>query len=290
LYLAAEDGKKQLQRMLHQIARSLRLQAADCKNLRLVDLTNENAELCFVKIDREKGEQLTFTEMLKRVEALVAAERPGVTILDSSVDFYGGNENHRQQVKTFIRRLRNIAERYQTGIVLLAHPSVEGMKTARGYSGSTSWHNAVRSRLYFCHAPEGEPVAGQPPKPDNRRILSRAKGNRASSPYTEVEVWWFNGAFGAFRSGEAGATEQIDALVDAEFLRLLAEMHDRNVRVSYNQRSNNYAPKEFAARTKTKFTKRQFKASMERLMDAGKIKNASYGSPSHPHRELRLAT
>src|SRR5262245_11493922 len=45
--------------------------------------------------------------------------------------------------------LRGICIRKNIAIVLLAHPSVAGMASGTGISGSTAWNNSVRSRLYL---------------------------------------------------------------------------------------------------------------------------------------------
>ena len=58
-------------------------------------------------------------------------------------------------------------------VIILAHPSVDGIKTGRGYSGSTHWNNAVRSRLYFTTGPQTkDEEAGPPSDPDTRLLES----------------------------------------------------------------------------------------------------------------------
>jgi hypothetical protein len=34
-------------------------------------------------------------------------------------------------------------------VVLIAHPSLTGINTGTGISGSTQWHNSVRARFYL---------------------------------------------------------------------------------------------------------------------------------------------
>ena len=40
-------------------------------------------------------------------------------------------------------------KREKVTFLLLAHPSLTGMSTGTGMSGSTGWNNAARSRMYF---------------------------------------------------------------------------------------------------------------------------------------------
>ena len=56
--------------------------------------------------------------------------------------------------------------------MLLAHPSLTGMNTGTGTSGSTAWNNSVRSRLYLDRVRE----SGIEPDPD-ARVLRTMKSN-----------------------------------------------------------------------------------------------------------------
>jgi hypothetical protein len=70
-------------------------------------------------------------------------------MLDNLADVYAGDENHRSAVKHFIGLLRKLAIRHDCVIVLLAHPSLAGIASGSGLSGSTAWNNSARSRLYL---------------------------------------------------------------------------------------------------------------------------------------------
>src|SRR5262249_7710249 len=113
LFLSAEDDMEQLHRMLDEVARGMGFSPEDCRDVALGGLTEENAELCFAKIDKGQ-EQLTFTGMMARVEKLMEFERPSVTVFDSKVNFYGASENSRLLVTTFITRLRRAAKKCKT--------------------------------------------------------------------------------------------------------------------------------------------------------------------------------
>ena len=66
--------------------------------------------------------------------------------------------------------------RLKAAVLFIAHPSVDGIKTGRGYSGSTHWNNSVRSRLYFTDGTSADSEG--PPNPD-LRVIELAKSNRA---------------------------------------------------------------------------------------------------------------
>jgi RecA-family ATPase len=63
-------------------------------------------------------------------------------------DMFSGDENSRPQSRQFIGLLKRLARKHDCAFLLLAHPSLTGLNTGSGMSGSTGWNNAVRSRLY----------------------------------------------------------------------------------------------------------------------------------------------
>jgi hypothetical protein len=56
-------------------------------------------------------------------------------------------ENDRSQTRQFISLLRRLAIVSNGSVVLLSHPSLTGINSGSGISGSTAWHNSVRSRM-----------------------------------------------------------------------------------------------------------------------------------------------
>ena len=63
--------------------------------------------------------------------------RPGLIILDTVADLFGGDEIKRGQARQFIGMLRRLAIEIDAAIILLAHPSAEGIRSGTGSSGST---------------------------------------------------------------------------------------------------------------------------------------------------------
>lgn len=129
-----------------------------------------------VKWDRDGSPVLG--KLAQRIENAVAELNPTLLILDTLADFYGGNEIDRPQVNYFIKTVLGglIKARAVLGfpltVLLLGHPSVAGKSTGSGYSGSTAWNNAVRSRMYLARPEEGG---------SDERVLTRGKANYAKS-------------------------------------------------------------------------------------------------------------
>lgn len=101
--------------------------------------------------------ELKFTPVFDEVREL--ARNHDLTVIDNSSDAYGANENSRPLVRAFIRGLQHhVAVPNNAGVLLLGHvDKVAARKTAaaNSYSGSTAWHNSVRSRLVLTQAEDG---------------------------------------------------------------------------------------------------------------------------------------
>lgn len=78
-----------------------------------------------------------------------------VLILDGSSDFFGGNENDRAHVKAFVNMLQALCP----CVLILAHVNKAMAQARQGddfFSGSTAWHNSVRSRLALMSDDSGK--------------------------------------------------------------------------------------------------------------------------------------
>ena len=81
-----------------------------------------------------------------------------VLVIDGITDAFGGDENSRWQVKSFVNSLLALIDPDDGALLLQAHvnklTTIGHNSTSEGYSGSTAWHNAVRARWYL--SPETE--------------------------------------------------------------------------------------------------------------------------------------
>jgi RecA-family ATPase len=120
-----------------------------------------------------------------------------LVILDTAADMFGGNENERRTVNTFLKTyLGSIVINYNATVILLAHPSLSGLKgnSPTGLSGSTAWENSVRSRSYLSREEDSDDV----------RILSRKKSNYSDiSGNNDIKLIWENGVLAIPSSPDA---------------------------------------------------------------------------------------
>jgi hypothetical protein len=92
------------------------------------------------------------------LHTLICAEQYELVIIDNASDAFDGDENHRRQVRSFVRHLVSSIKPHRGAMLLLAHIDKAAARAGSNkntYSGSTGWHNSARSRLALL---EGELV------------------------------------------------------------------------------------------------------------------------------------
>jgi RecA-family ATPase len=144
LVLSAEDDSEEMQRRFDDIRKFYGAKMAALSDIRLVDLVGEDSILGSLM----KG-QIEPTSMYHALDSYATEFKPGLTILDVLTDMFAGDENSRPQSRQFIGLLKKLARKHDCAFLLLVHPSLTGMNTGTGMSGSTGWNNAMRSRMYF---------------------------------------------------------------------------------------------------------------------------------------------
>jgi RecA-family ATPase len=218
------------------------------------------------------------TPLFERLFEIALTIKPRWVGLDPAANLFAGNENDRSHVQQFIALLTRIAVQGHTAVVLVSHPSLTGINTGSGLSGSTAWHNSVRSRLYLKN-PATE--KGEEPDP-NLRVLEVMKSNYGP-PAEALTLRWKDGLFlpvAAPGSLERMAREQ---KVDDLFLKLLDRSAEQGRNLSDKKTAHTYAPSRFVSEPEAKadhIIKRELAEAMERLFRTSKICNAPYGLPS----------
>lgn len=154
IFVSLEDGTGVVRHRLSGICRAWGVDPRTLANLHVVD-GSENPEL-FTADTKGAGEVTTaYTELVK----LAQTARPGLIVIDNASDAYGGDEINRRQVRGFLRTLKQVASGIDCAVVLLAHvnknTSSGAAQNTEGYSGSTAWHNTVRSRLFMAREKDG---------------------------------------------------------------------------------------------------------------------------------------
>lgn len=148
VYISLEDEGQIVRHRLRQIIDDCDLDSETVlENLRIFDGSNIEGALMVESVVHGVA-RLLETPTMTEVEA--AAAGAGLLIIDNASDAYGGNENVRVQVRSFMRRLKKIALSNNAACILLTHVDKLSAKFGgkdNSYSGSTGWHNSARSRV-----------------------------------------------------------------------------------------------------------------------------------------------
>ncbi|RWR29470.1 ATPase [Sinirhodobacter populi] len=271
LFISAEDDTAELHRRLSDVVRASGVALPDLDRLTLRSLAGEDA--LFATLDRGAG-VLAPSALYAEVEARIDADRPALVVLDTLADLFPGNENDRAQARQFIGMLRGLAIRHECAVMLLAHPSLTGLNSGSGTSGSTGWNNSVRSRLYLERVVQD----GYEANPD-ARILSSKKANHARVG-VEINMAWRDGAF-VVEGGET-SLDRMAASSKAQrvFLKLLRLFREQGRKVN-TAGGQTYAPTVFASHPDAEGVSRvAFRGAMESLLAGGKIRVAEEGPAS----------
>lgn len=273
IHLTAEDDTDELHRRLANIVDAIGIELASLSNLHLVSLAGEDAVLA----SSGRNNVIQATPLWQQIETASADLSPALIILDTLADLFAGEENVRTQAQQFISLLRGLALRRQAAIVMLAHPSISGMASGSGTSGSTAWSNSVRSRLYLERVLDEEQHETDP----DLRVLKIMKSNYGRIG-NEIRLRWLSGIF---KSENESQTVQIAKTVTREsaertFIKMLRRYQYEGRPVSAFP-SANFAPKVFARDERSGgIATKAFIAAMNALFESRRIHLENFGPPS----------
>jgi AAA domain len=251
-------------------------------NLRVLSFAGKDAVLANPHPDRFYSMESSPLYWQLREEMI--ALRPKLFVIDTVADVFAGNEIARSQTRQFITMLRALAIANNCAVVIAAHPSLEGIKSDSGLSGSTGWHNSVRARMYLKAAP-GEDTS--------LRALEFRKNNYG--PVSEsIVLRWQNGVYVVEGVGAGPSAEQVlsrlaeEEKIDELFLTLLRRYAKQGRNVS-DKASSTYAPAQFAREPdakRSKVTKDALADSMTRLFSRDRLVAVPEGPPSRQRSRI----
>lgn len=279
-FLSAEDDHDELHRRLDAICRAEDVPLKDLHDLTFRSLAGECALLAL--LDRSNN-TLSPTPLYEVLDRWMGEERPALVVLDTLADLTAGEENNRAHARQFIGILRHLALKHQSAVLLLAHPSLTGISTGSGLSGSTGWNASVRSRLFLERVIDN----GKEADPDARRLCIK-KSNYARAG-EQIPLIWKDGAFVADAS--AGRADRAANGAEAErvFLKLL-RLYEAQSRYVSASPSNSYAPKRFSEHPEAEgMTKRALQYAMDALLSRKVIEVRQHGTGAKARSHLAIA-
>jgi RecA-family ATPase len=283
IFIDAEDNEDVMRRRLAAITEHYGVTFADLikGGLKLISLKGRDTVLATCS---RKG-IIEPTPLYRQLLEAAGDIRPIQIVIASSANVYAGNENDRSQVQQFANLLARIAMDASGSLSLIAHPSLTGISTGTGMSGTTQWHNAVRARFVMQGV---KPTGDEQPDSDLREIIF--KKNQYGPVSDRIVLRWQNGMF----LPEPGVASLDQAAREAKandmFLDLLRRFARENRFVS-SRPSSSYAPALFAQEEEAKrerINSKTFAAAMRRLFKAGAIWNEPCGKPSRPSYRIAI--
>jgi RecA-family ATPase len=274
MYLGAEDDEGEFHRRLADIVYAHQRQLADLTDFRLLPLADRDALLAVP----ERDGTMKPTALWSRIADEARTFQPKLIVLDTSADLFGGDEIKRSQVRQFIAMLRKLAIEIQCAVLLLSHPSLTGIQSGSGSSGSTAWNNSARSRLYLTRGKDD----------DDLRVLTTVKSNYGKVG-TEIRMRWQDGAFVLDDGKPSAAAGLINRRADEVFRELLSAINRTGQRVAPTK-GVNYAPSVMAEHPDRKgVSKKHLEGAMQRLLASGMVKVVMDGPPSR-QRQRRIVS
>jgi RecA-family ATPase len=283
IFVDAEDAKDVMHIRLAAITRHYGISFADliAGGLNLIALAGDDAVLATTS----RNGKIEPTPRYHQILEMAGDIKPVTVGIASAANVFAGNENDRSQVQQFVGLLTRIAIVANGSVTLIAHPSLTGINTGTGLSGSTQWHNAVRARIYETGI---KPESGEQPDNDLREI--EFKKNQYGPKAETIVVRYTNGLFLPL----ARTVSTLDKLgrereADELFLTLLNKFVKRDENISSKFGAHAFAPTVFEGEPEAKaahLKKSDFKAAMGRLFDTNKIHNEPYGPASRKTHRL----
>lgn len=149
LYLSCEDRQNILHWRLERICRYAGVDMAALKGwLNVLDLVGHDAILW----NRHPQTGFALTPAFGRLAEAMRQTEAELLVVDGVSDTFGGNENARPEVKSYVNALVSLIPPDSGSVLIVGHvpkTSATNPSTNEGYSGSTGWHNSVRARWYL---------------------------------------------------------------------------------------------------------------------------------------------
>ena len=276
-YLGAEDDKDEIHIRLAAIAKHYGVTFKELieGGLHVMCLLGQDATLCATT---SKSGRVETTALYKRLYEAAGDIKPKNISVDTLSRAFAGSEIERVQVYGFAMHMQALAMVAGGSVTVLSHPSLQGLQSGSGFSGSTAWHGAFRFRQYL----KGVKPEDGSDEPDNDLRELEFKKNQYGPLSETIVLRYQHGLFLPLPGVASLDKIAQEARADDMFLALLARFtrDNRNVR---DKTGANFAPALFAKEPEAKtagFNSKALEAAMRRLFKAEKIWNEPCGKPS----------
>ena len=151
---------------------------------------------------------------------------------------------------------------------MLSHPSLQGISSGSGISGSTAWHGAFRFRQYLKGAKQD---GGEQPDIDLREL--EFKKNQYGPTGETIVLRYQRGLFLPEHGMSVIEKAAREAIVGETFITIGKKLVARGQELSPAQTSHNYAVSLIATEPEAKGIKKaELAVALGRLLDQGKLR------------------
>jgi RecA-family ATPase len=274
-YVGAEDDVDEIHIRLGAVAKHCGVTFARIvsNGLYVLPLFGNDATMCAVT---KKSGKIETTALYQQLYEAAGDIRPKNISIDTLSHAFAGNEIDRAQVYGFMRHMQTLAMVARGSVTVLSHPSLSGIQSGSGLSGSTAWHGAARFRMYLTGVKADD---GEQPDSDLRQLEFR---KNQYGPLGETIVLRYQDGLFLPLPGVASIDKAAqEARADDVFLTLLRRFTNQNRNVG-DKKGTNYAPALFAKEEEAKragLGNSHLEAAMRRLFVENKIHLEPYGRP-----------
>jgi hypothetical protein len=165
IYLGAEDDENEIHIRFYDIARHYGVTFKELIDggLHVLCKLGQDAILCALT----RSGRVETTKLYRQLYEAAGDIKPKNISIDTLSRAFSGNEIDRVQVYAFAMHMQALAMVACGSVTVLSHPSLQGIASGTGISGSTAWHGAFRFRQYLKSAPAAD---DEPPDNDLRQI------------------------------------------------------------------------------------------------------------------------
>jgi RecA-family ATPase len=265
-YIGAEDDRDELHIRLAAIAKhyNVTFQQLIKGGLHVLCLLGEDATLCAANAKSGKVET---TALYKQLYEAGGDIKPKNISIDTLSRAFAGNEIDRVQVYAFAMHMQALAMVAGGSVTVLSHPSLTGISSGSGISGSTAWHGAFRFRQYLKGT---KPDAGEQPDGDLREL--EFKKNQYGPIGETIVLRYRNGLFLPERGMSNLDKAAREAEVEDAFISIGKKLDSRGQELSPAQTSHSYGPTIIAKQPEAKGIKKaELVAAFDRLLDKKRL-------------------
>lgn len=221
----------------------------------------------------------SFTALREELAEQIRDYRASVVILDNIGQIFGGNENARHDVTTFVNGV------YGIGAPIVSHftPVFVGhVSRSQGseFAGSAAWENACRMRWYVGPTLPDEKADKDDPPAEGVVYVAKRKANYTAKDY--AKLIYQNGVLVPESARSPMGHSYYAESCDRAVMRAFDILTERGIQPSDAPSAQDYLPKKIIAmKLCPSFSKREITESMNRFISAGHLKRGVVGQYSN---------